>query len=62
MAKLNKIRRDLVKQLNPSAYMNFFAGCSSRRSEYEVRKQAGDHDQVLETKNYKLLYKRIVFL
>ncbi|KAL5281427.1 SGMS1 family protein [Megaselia abdita] len=34
-AKINKFRRDLQKQLNPSAYMNFFAGCSPRRSEYE---------------------------
>lgn len=37
-AKINKFRRDLQKQLNPSAYMNFFAGCSTRRCEYEVRK------------------------
>lgn len=37
-AKINKLRRDLQKQLNPSGYLNFFAGCSPRRSEYEVRK------------------------
>lgn len=51
-AKINKLRRDLQKQLNPSAYMNFFAGCSPRRCEYEVRKVIMNN----ETKLYLYLH------